>query len=320
MLNAGFDMNCLVMDFPRDDRCNADDWQITIDALVAATTKSGAKSCVVATLPENISEFQAKALISRGITPLAGIDESLDAIEAAAEIGEAWKKPEFQPVHRCNLTNTMPQQVLDEDQGKNLLSRFGINIPQGKRAQNSVEAAKLADEIGYPVVLKALGIAHKSEQNAVRLNLQDREAVSDAATELYQISGQIYIETMVQNPVQELLVGVTRDEQLGMVMTLASGGIMVEVLCDSQTLLLPLDRNDVEQALRSLKSAVMFDGFRGQAKADFSAAVETILNVQAFALDHCDRLVELDINPLVVCENGAIAADVLIRLGSKPNE
>ncbi len=320
MMSAGFDLNCLILDFPRSDRCSGDDWQVTLDALEAASAKTAAKSCVIATLHENISEAQADALIKRGIAPLSGIGEALDAIEAAAQIGEAWQSVEFTPVTHCLPVDDLPQQVLDEDHGKNLLSRYGVTIPQGKRVSDPQEAAELTETIGYPIVLKALGIAHKSEQNAVRLNLHNQQVVEDAARELRLLVDHIYVEAMVQNPVMELLVGLVRDPQTGLVMTLATGGTMVEVFRDSQILLLPINWHDAERALRKLKSAVFFDGFRGRPKADINAAVETILNIQSFALDHCDRLIELDVNPLIVTDKAAIAADVLIRLGRNMNE
>ena len=328
MLSAGFDLNCLITDFPRNDRCESDDWQIAIDALAAASKKTGAKSCIISTLHENISEQQATELMQLGIAPLIGINEALDAIEAAADIADSWKKPEPEPVATLMPVADQKHVVLDEAAGKKLLAGFGVSVPDGASANTVEEVIAMAEEIGYPMALKVLGIAHKSELNAVRLNLADAQSLSTAAKELSLLGDRLYVEAMVKNPVVELLVGLVRDQQLGLVMTIASGGIMVEVLRDSQTLLLPFKEDDVVRALRNLKTAVLFDGFRGKQKADIKAAVKTIMQIQEFALSndkaYGNRLDELDINPLMICgENsgqGASAADVLIRFGSENND
>ena len=97
---------------------------------------------------------------------------------------------------------------------------------------------------------------------------------------------------------------------------------MVEIFNDSQTLLLPSNRQGIEHALRQLKSAIFFDGFRGGNKADFNASVDVILAIMEFALSIKNRLIELEVNPLIVCENehGAIAADALLKIRSSYNE
>ncbi len=322
MLQAGFDLNCLVMDFPRADRCCTKDWHGPVDAWISAAGKTGAKACLVATLQENLSEVQAKELCRQGIAPLVGIEETFEAIEAAADIGQAWRQPEFNYLIPPSDLSGVDPKVLDEAEGKVLLAHGGITVPVGVQF-SAPEAIKQAiEKIGFPVVLKALGIAHKSEHNAVRLNLNDIESVNAAAADLFKQSKLLYMEAMVQHPVLELLVGVVRDAQLGLVMTIATGGVMVEVFKDSQTLLLPFEPCDVRHALRNLKSAVLFDGFRGRAAADLDATVKTIMQIMDFATANVERLDELDINPLIVCEqgHGAVAGDVLIKLGVKKNE
>ena len=119
---------------------------------------------------------------------------------------------------------------------------------------------------------------------------------------------------MVETPIAELIVGITRDPQFGLVLTLGSGGIWVELLKDTQTLLIPCDRDDIEQAIRRLKSAPLLDGYRGQPQADISAAIEAVMAIQSYALKHADRLIELDVNPLLICAigQGAYVADALI--------
>ena len=139
-------------------------------------------------------------------------------------------------------------------------------MPDGQRCATSLEAVAIADALGYPVALKALGIAHKSEQNAVRLNLKDADAVRPAADDLAGLGSGLYVERMVTGAVAELIVGIIDDPQFGPVMTLGTGGVLVELLQDTATLLLPSSREDIENALRSLRMFPLLDGYRGKPK------------------------------------------------------
>jgi len=165
------------------------------------------------------------------------------------------------------------------------------------------------------VVLKALGIAHKTEQNAVRLNLADATAVAQAATELFKLSDQLYLEKM-QAAQAELIVGVMRDATFGLALTIGSGGILVELLQDSKTLLIPATTAAIENAVNRLKSAPLLAGYRGRPKADLKATVQAIAAIQQFAIAHSDSLLELDVNPLLIGAQGegVFAADALIVL------
>ncbi len=318
VLQAGFDFNCLILDFPRGDRCASDDWNTVIDALASAIHQTGAMAAIVTTLPENISEIKAHELISKNLVPLFGIDEALDAIEAAALIGEIWQQPKRDPLAISVIGRDLFSSVPDEAIAKAILSDNGIIVPIGKNSSDPKEIVAAAQVIGYPVVLKALGISHKSERQAVYLNINDSIALALAIKKLKKISTELLLEAMVVDSVLELLIGLSRSEQFGLVMTIATGGTLVEILQDSQTLLLPSSKREIKYALRQLKGAVFFDGFRGGRKADFKAVVNTILAIQKFALANAESLQELDINPLIVCSEGkgAIAADALIKYGS----
>jgi hypothetical protein len=119
---------------------------------------------------------------------------------------------------------------------------------------------------------------------------------------------------MVQGAVAELIVGVTRDPFFGPVLTIGSGGVLVELLKDTITLLLPASHADIEAALRALKLFPLLDGYRGREKADQEAAIQAIKGIAEFALVHADRIMEMDINPLIVRgeAKGAWIADALI--------
>ncbi|MGQ2905146.1 MAG: acetate--CoA ligase family protein [Neoaquamicrobium sediminum] len=359
LVAGGFDLNMLVLDFPRGDRCSDADWWPTVNAFEAALKANVATGAIVASLPENLPEAYCAGLLARGIVPLSGIAEALDAAEAAAFIGEAWRRPISLPVgagplhpyipppltppHKGEgnsgaLTTPSPlwggvrgggielqQAVLsllakpdrsqpDEAGAKAVLAGRGLPVPAGRVATTIDEAAAAAEEIGYPVAVKALGLAHKSEHGAVRLNLNDSGSVQAVAADLLRHSGQVYVERMIVGGVGELIVGVTRDPLFGPVMTVGTGGVLVELLKDSVTLLLPASRSEIEQTVRGLKLFPLLDGYRGRPKADLGAAVDAIAGIAAFVIDNAANIEELDINPLIVCAEGegAWIADALL--------
>ncbi len=315
MVSGGFDLNMLVLDFPRGDRCSDADWFPTIRAFEAALKTNAAKGAIVASLPENLPEEYCADLIARGIVPLYGINEAMDAAEAAAAIGEAWEMEAAPAVAQSASSGEgRKRRTPDEAEAKAMLAGHDLPVPQGRRASGPDEAVAAARALGFPVALKALGLAHKSEHGAVKLDLRDGEAVRVAAENLGGLGTGLYVERMVSGGVAELIVGITRDPLFGPVMTIGSGGVLVELLKDSSTLLLPARRGELEAAVRGLKLFPLLDGYRGRPKADLDAAVDAVLAIAAFAVAEADTIEELDINPLIVCREGqgAWIADALL--------
>jgi len=319
MVGNGFDMNYLILDFPHRDRCEDWEWQIAVDAFDAALKKNGAKGAIVIGMPENISEDYAESFMQRGIVSLYGIDDALTATEIAADIGTAWQSEIPPPTLKLKFP-AEGRQTLDEDEAKQGLSNFGVVIPQGKRVTSVGHAIQAANQIGFPVVLKALGMAHKTEKNAVRLNLRSVSEVEQAASDLFALSETLYLEAMVQSPVAELIVGITRDTQFGLVLTIGSGGILVEILKDATTLIIPADRTQVEKTVLGLKSAPLLAGYRGKPKADLKATIDAIMAIQDFAISNSASLIELDVNPLLLCAGSSYAADALIIINTPKGE
>jgi acyl-CoA synthetase (NDP forming) len=209
--------------------------------------------------------------------------------------------------------------VLDEAESKNFLARCGIPVPAARVVDNGPQAAAAASELGYPVVVKALGVAHKTEAGGVRLNLGSAEEVSAAVKQMSGLSESYLVEEMVDGVVAELIVGVARDEQFGPYLLVGGGGILVELMKDSKSLLLPTSRAQVLQALGQLKCAPLLNGFRGASPADLNAAVDVILAVAGMVEHDPASIIELDINPLMLLADGqgVVAADALISLNTK---
>ena len=322
MVSGGFDLNMLVLDFPRPDRCSDVDWWATLRAFEAALKTNKAQGAIVSSLPENLPEEYTAGLMARGMVPLFGISEAMDAAQAAAFIGWAWREPQAQPVDTTAAGASEAKRVTpDEAEAKERLIKAGLPVPKGERASNAVEAVISSMTLGFPVALKALGVTHKSEVGAVRLNLKDAESVSAAAHDLLPLGTGLYAERMVRDGVAELIVGFTRDPMFGVVMTLGTGGVLVELLRDSVTLMLPATRDDIEAALRGLKLYPLLEGYRGRPKADVQAAIDAIAGIADFVQKNEGEIEELDINPLIVCAQGkgAWIADALLVLGEKKN-
>jgi acyl-CoA synthetase (NDP forming) len=329
MVSGGFGLNMLVLDFPRTDRCSDVDWWFTVNAFEKALKANDAKGAVVASMGENLPEGHAEELLRRGIVPILGIAEAMDAATAAAFVGEAWRWPVPKsywitetracrtrlggPVSLAGEVDGTGRHVLTEAEAKSHL-RGTLSVPPGMEALDAGEAVVAAESLGYPVTLKALGVAHKSEAGAVKLNLRDDAAVRRAAEQLASLGSGLYVERMVEGGVAELIVGITRDPLFGPVMTVGSGGVLVELFKDSKTLLLPTSHGEVEAALRGLKLFPLLDGFRDRPKADLAAAIDAVLKISDFALANADTLAELDVNPLIVCAEGkgAWVADALL--------
>lgn len=316
MMGCGFGVTLLVLDLPRADRCKDEDWRVSLRALVAAAKQSGQRAALVTSLPECLPEEIAEALLEEGVVPFFGIEEALAAIEAAAGIGSAWRRPAPQPLPPRGASEGA-LELVTEAAAKRLLAGHGVTVPDGRTVTTPEAAAAAAGEIGFPVVLKAIGerLAHKTEAGALRLGLANAGAVEQAARELLDLGEALLVEEMIEDAVAEIIVGIHRDPLFGPVLALGSGGILVELVGDSRLLLLPAAREDILAALDGLKVARLIDGYRGKPAGDREAVADAVLAVQDYALRESTRLAELDVNPLLVrpAGRGAVAADALIR-------
>ncbi|TBB78036.1 CoA-binding protein [Rhizobium ruizarguesonis] len=313
MFEGGYALNLVVLDFPRGDRCDPSEWAMTADAVMTAAAATGALAGLLATLPENMPEPIADRLMANGIIAFCGIDETITAAEVAAGIGQAWDRPPPLPLLDVSFMDGEIETLTEAD-AKAELAAFGLPIPRGLLASSPDQAAEQAERLGFPVVLKALGIAHKTEAGAVVLNLKDTQAVSNAAAAMPPNAGYL-VEKMVDPPVAELIVGAIRDPVFGLSLTLGAGGIFVELLEDSIILPLPATKTDIHAAISRLKLAKLIYGYRGRPKGDLEAAVGAVSAAADYVVRNAACLEELDINPLMVLPEGlgVAAVDALIR-------
>lgn len=314
MFAGGYALNLLVLDFPREDRCDGADWMITVSAVAAAAKQTGARAGILATLPENMPEAIAQQLIENGIVPLCGISEALVAAEIASRIADAWKRQ--QPLPLLSTPARMGEmETLSEAAAKAELAAAGLAVPRGKTAATASDAADCAEQLGFPVALKALGVEHKSDIGAVKLNLCDRNAVRDAAEGMAHVAHGFLVERMIDRPLAELIVGAVRDPVVGLTLTVGAGGILVELLEDSIVLPLPVTKAEVLDGISRLKVRKLIEGFRGNAGSSLDIVADAVVSAAEYVVKNAAQLEELDINPLMVLpeSRGVVAADALIR-------
>ncbi|KIC24411.1 MULTISPECIES: acetate--CoA ligase family protein [unclassified Leisingera] len=305
MMDPQLAMTMLVVDFPRDDRCDASDWECTIQAAIGSRERTGANVGLVATLPELLPEEVAARLMDAGVVPFCGLSEAIAACEAASlPLPEA-------PAPLLLPTPVVEPDLVPEAEAKWQLSSYGLRTPRSKRAASATNARAVAVDVGFPVVLKGEGVAHKTEAGAVALNLNSGQEVSDAAFNMP--AERFLVEEMVTGAVAELLIGVVKDPAHGFVMTLAAGGTLTELMEDSASFLLPASDAEIEAALKSLRVSKLLDGYRGAPAADREAILRAIRAVEAYVMENALGLEEIEINPLLCTPKDAVAADALMR-------
>ena len=298
---SGYDAGIYIIDMPRGDRCDPAGYQPAFDAIVAAQAQTGKPAFPVASMAENFDEAYAAQLLSQGVCVLMGLETALAAIKAAQIPGGAagWRP----------LPALAPRQtrLLSEAEGKALLAASGVAVPKSVTAPTLAGVAAAAAGLAAPFALKGLGFAHKTEAGAVRLGLSNLEGQA----EMVGATGYL-VEEMVTGAVAEILVGLQRDPIYGLTLTLGMGGVTAEVLADTVTLILPASPDEILAALRRLRLWPLLDGYRGRPKADMAALAD--LAVQLGALMASDTsLEEIEINPVLVRQKGAVAVDALIR-------
>ncbi len=192
----------LVLDFPRNDRCSDTDWWPTVNGFETALKAHAAKGAIVASMGENLSEAHAEDLLRRGIVPILGIAEAMDAAESAAFVGEAWRREASLP--GMPAIGPVKEQMDAKPEWECCPDRRSGRQGNARRSRPPRSAWPPRDErrrggpggeaIGYPVALKALGLAHKSEAGAVKLDLCDADAVRAAASALLPLGTGLYVE------------------------------------------------------------------------------------------------------------------------------
>lgn len=314
VLENGFACTLLVLDYPAEINQLDEACQTAEAALLDAVQVTGNRAVVVASLPETMPDRVRKRLKASGIAPMQGIEDCIFAFRSAATISAAQRRADkIRPVMpRAEVKGD--SVMLDEWESKRRLRDAGVSVPEARLCAPS-EAVEMARDIDGPVVLKAVSneLAHKTEVGGVIIGVEGDAAVAAAADRLAALSDTVLVERMVTDPVAELIVGVSHDSTFGLSLLIGAGGTLVELVDDTATLLLPVTRDDIRKAIDSLKASKLMRAWRGGASADMDAVIDAVASIASFAESNADTLQELDVNPLLVTMDAAVAVDALIR-------
>ena len=328
-LRTEADAAMLVLDYPSEFTGERKECDLLLELYCAALQRHGKTGFVTSAFPELLPAHARERLHAQGVAALQGVEDGLAAWgriagyqrnrQALLALGESALVP------LCPHALEGEGRLLNEWDSKQALKAFGLPTPNGVLSTPE-QALKDAESLGYPLVLKAVSaqLPHKTEAGAVALNLKDGAALS-AALEKMRASiaayapgvafDQLLLEPMARPPLAELIVGIKRENDFGLALVIGAGGILVELLKDSRSLLLPTTDGAIRNALLSLRSAPLLQGFRGREPADLDALVTAIRAVADYACENAAQLLELDVNPLLVGAQGTTAVDALIRLG-----
>ncbi|MEW8289365.1 MAG: bifunctional acetate--CoA ligase family protein/GNAT family N-acetyltransferase [Candidatus Thiodiazotropha endolucinida] len=217
------------------------------------------------------------------------------------------------------------RKILTEPESFALLGAFRINAVRNGIARSANEALILAESIGFPVAMKIYSpdISHKSDAGGIRLNISNAQVVRSTYRDLIEqvketrpeanVEG-VTVEQMYQSPNgRELLIGIVRDPVFGPVISFGSGGTAVEVMGDSAIALPPLNRSLASDLIDRTKAAKLLSQFRHMPPANREALIDVLLRVSTMACE-LPWIREMDINPLIVDDQGAVAVDARIRV------
>ncbi len=213
--------------------------------------------------------------------------------------------------------------LLSEVEAKAALGAAGVPVTPTRAASSAAEAAAIAGELGYPVVLKVISdtITHKSDIGGVELDLADAGAVAAAyarieAAVAAAAGAEAFAGVSVQPmaaPGTEVIMGMTQDPQFGPVLMFGLGGVLVEVLKDVAFRVVPLEPHDAAEMIREIQGFPVLEGYRGTPPADLPALESILLSLSDFAAAH-PEVQELDLNPILARHDGATAVDARIVL------
>lgn len=216
-------------------------------------------------------------------------------------------------------------QSLSESDSKKILAGYGVPVVREAVAKTREEAIRLAEETGFPVVVKGLGakLTHKTELGVVHLNLKDRQAVSDAAEAISKAAGADLEGFLIQpflTGKREFVAGMFRDRMFGPIIMFGLGGIFTEALSDVSFRLAPLTETDILDMISEIRAKKLLGAFRGEKPVQMETIIKTLKGLSDLSIKEPD-IAEIDINPLLIQPDGSVfAVDALIVKGKSTEQ
>lgn len=302
-------------------------------AAIAEAAKASGKPVLISCTPGAAADAARQELRKMGLVTFDSFEQSLrvlkmmtDRDRMVGDCRDVAKRPEGLPSALAD--QPLASGPMTETEVKELLARYGIAVPRQAFALNAATAGAAADHIGYPVAIKLVSrdIVHKSDVGAVRLGLRDSAEVIACANEMFERVGVqmpnaridgLSVQEMARGEI-EVIVGARRDPHFGAIVIVGLGGVAVEILDDVAVMTAPVSARDVVRMIAMLKAAPLFAGARGRALVDIDAIADAVVRLSWLAHDLGARLVDLEVNPLIVRRRGegAIAVDARATLNA----
>jgi acetyl coenzyme A synthetase (ADP forming)-like protein len=289
------------------------------------------KTMIAVFMGEERSREGVKILLESGVPNYAFPEPAAEALGAMWQYRQWLDKPVEAPpqfeIDRANIRATIDavradhRTALVEAEARAIAEVVGLRVPQTQLARNSDEAVAIAQRIGYPVVFKIASpdILHKSDIGGVKVGIANDADARDAFDLITYRAHRIMpdaeiwgvtVQQMIPDG-KEVIIGMSRDPQFGPLLAFGLGGIYVEVLKDVTFRIAPITARDADEMMSEIRGAPLLRGVRGEAPSDLNAVRDALLRVSQLVSEF-PEIVELDVNPLVVHAQGAVALDVRV--------
>lgn len=275
---------------------------------------------VIASIMGKASVEEALNILHKRKIPNVSFPERVASVLAAMVHRKEWLDiPRESPQNLNNIQPDVAQKMAKEGRWKELLTHYGISFPEQDVVKTADDAAQLATDIGYPVVLKLVSdsVTHKTDVNGVKLGLRSDDEVKEAWKEIKQSAEKagasmngVLVQKMLRNG-QEVILGMKQDDQFGPMVLFGTGGTDVELLKDVSSAIAPLNKIQAEQLIDATRAGKKLNGWRNHPPADRNTVIDYLMKLAQLA-DDLPEVSELEINPLYVLTegNGACAVDV----------
>jgi acyl-CoA synthetase (NDP forming) len=285
-------------------------------ALLDVAARTAKPLAVLSNLGSAVDSELARQLRGRGIAVLEGTRSGLLALRHLLGHACPVGTPAACAVHRARQARGAALLASGQATGDALLSvlaDYGIAVARSQPASDLEAALAAAEQIGYPVVLKTdePAILHKSDVGGVLLGIRDAPALAAAYTDLATRLGLRALVCQTVPAGTELALGITTDPELGPLIVVGAGGVLVELLADRAVALPPVTAAQAADLVGELRVARLLAGVRGARPADLGAVTQAICGLSELAIELGDQLEALDINPLICSPAGAVAVDAL---------
>jgi acetyltransferase len=308
--------------------------QIDIATSIVAAAAGKKEKPVLAVLMGREGLPEGRAQLKEAGIPAYIFPESAARALAAMHRHQKWTERPFQEPERFGVDRRVVELILDRAQaaGRTQLTEvealkvfmaYGVPTIPYRVAHSEEAAIEVAEELGFPVVLKIISpdVIHKTDTGGVRVDLRSPEEVAEAYRSIVSSVRKGHPEARMEGVLveshmkggREVIMGMSTDPRFGPVLMFGLGGVYVEAMKDVSFRVQPVTRIDAEEMVRSIRGYPLLEGMRGEAGSDLETLAEVIQRISQLVGDH-DRILELDINPFLAFPQGGMALDARVTV------